>query len=103
MALLVDLFKDRQAVMTRAEHSHDDLEHLPNAFRRTARDYLAGDNLPAKMGDRTFRRHRSALLPYGLDIAVPRNVINFQPRIRVIELKPLSAPSWYKFDERSAA
>lgn len=103
MGKLIELFEDRQAVMQRAEHSHDDLEHLPNAFRRTARDYLAGDNLAGRMGASTFRRHRAALLPYGLDIAVPRNVINFQPKVRVIELRPLSAPSWYQFEERRSA
>lgn len=97
------LFEERSKVLTRAEHTCDDLEHLPNAFRRTARDYLAGDDLNARMSERTFRRHRANLLPYGLDIAVPRKVINFQPRVRVIELKPASVPSWYQLDERLVA
>lgn len=99
MAKLIELFTDRQSVMQRAEHSHDDLAELPGALRRTARDYLAGDDLSRSLSDRTFRRHRSALLPYGLDIAVKRNVINFQPKVRVIELRPLSAPSWYQFGQ----
>lgn len=98
MAKLIELFQDRQAVMQRAEHTHDDLAQLPNALRRTARDYLAGDDL-SRMAGSTFRRHRSALLPYGIDIAVKRNVINFQPKVRVIELRPLSAPSWYQFGQ----
>lgn len=97
------LFKERQAVMGRAEHTHDNLAELPNTLRRTARDYLAGDDLVARMKPVTFWRHRKGLLPYGIDIAVRRNVIDFKPRVRVIELAPLAVPSWYEFDERKAA
>lgn len=97
------LFDDRRKVMTRAEHTHDDLEHLPNHFRRTARDYLAGDDLIARMSKPTFWRHRQALLPYGIDIAVKRNVIDFKPRVRTIEVRPASVPSWYDFNERKFA
>lgn len=103
MEQLVTLFDDRRAVMGRAEHSTDDLAELPNHIRRTARDYLAGDDLAAAMSRATFHRHRSALLKYGLDISVKRNVINFQPKVRVIELRALSAPCWYQFDERKYA
>lgn len=103
MTQLELLFEDRRKVLTRAEHTHDDLEHLPNALRRTARDYLAGDDLKSRMSERTFIRHRSGLLPYGLDIAVKRNVINFKPRVRVIEVRAASAPTWYDFEERLVA
>ncbi|WP_430421116.1 phage/plasmid replication domain-containing protein [Methylibium petroleiphilum] len=97
------LFEERRAVMGRAEHTHDDLADLPNHLRRTARDYLAGDDIAARMKKVTFWRHRKGLLPYGLDIAVKRNVIDFKPRVRVIELRALAAPPWYEFDERKAA
>jgi len=97
------LFNERAAVLTRAEHTHDDLSELPNALRRTARDYLAGDDVIGRMSPATYRRHRAGLLPYGLDISVARNVVNFQPRIRVIELKPASVPHWYQLDERLVA
>lgn len=100
MEQLILLFEDRRAVMGRAEHSTDDLAELPNQFRRTARDYLAGDDLASRMSKVTFWRHRRALLAYGLDISVKRNVINFQPKVRVIELRALSAPSWYQFEEK---
>ena len=103
MKQLEILFNERAALLTRAEHSTDDLEELPNAFRRTARDYLAGDDLARRLSVSTYRRHRMALLPYGLDISVRRNVIDFKPRVRVIELKPASVPSWYQLDERLAA
>lgn len=103
MHKITQLFNERAAVLSRANHAHDDLESLPNMFRRTARDYLAGDDLQRHLSVSTFRRHRLALLPYGLDISVRRNVINFQPRIRVIELKAASVPSWYQLDERLVA
>lgn len=103
MQQLVLLFEDRRSVMGRAEHTTDDLSELPNQYRRTARDYLAGDDLAGRMSRMTFYRHRKALLAYGLDISVKRNVINFQPKVRVIELRALSAPSWYQFDERKVA
>ena len=97
------LFVERAAVLTRAEHSHDDLADLPKALRCTARDYLAGDDLTTRMKSSTFRRHRAGLLSYGIDISVRRNIAIFQPRIRVIELKPASVPHWYQLDERLAA
>lgn len=103
MGQLVELFKDRAAVLTRAEHTHDDLDELPNHFRRTARDYLAGDNVRDHLSLASFKRHRAALLPYGIDIAVARNVVDFKPRVRVIELSPCVRPSWYEFDERLRA
>jgi hypothetical protein len=103
MSLLRSVFAERQSVMTRAEHSHDDLAELPNHFRRTARDYLAGDDVAGNLSLASFKRHRKALLPYGLDIAVKRNVIEFKPRVRVIEVRPAMVPSWYDFGERIAA
>ncbi|WP_326999448.1 phage/plasmid replication domain-containing protein [Comamonas testosteroni] len=103
MGQLVNLFDERRAVLTRAEHTHDDLEQLPNTLRRTARDWLAGDDLRGRMSLATFKRHRAGLLPYGIDIAVKRNVVEFKPRIRVIEVRPAVAPSWYDFNERLAA
>jgi hypothetical protein len=103
MAEIVNLFNQRAQVLTRAEHSTDDLDQLPNALRRTARDWLAGDDLARHLSDRTFRRHRAMLLPYGIDISVKRNVHEFKPRVRVIEVRPAAIPSWYDFAERKAA
>lgn len=102
MAQLEMLFEDRKKVLTRAEHTHDELETLPRPIRCTARDYLAGDDITRNNSERTLRRHRAALLPYGIDIAVKRNVINFKPRIRVIEVRPASVPSWYDFERKAA-
>ncbi len=97
------LFEERKAVLTRAHHSHDDLEQLPKTLRGTARDYYAGDDVRSRMSLATFKRHRKGLLGHGIDIAVKRNVINFKPRVRVIEVRAATAPSWYDFNERLAA
>ena len=103
MGTVEQLFSEKRSVLTRAEHTHDDFEHLPNALRRTARDWIAGDDMRRRMSERTFRRHRADLLPYGIDIAVRRNVVNFVPRVRVIEVRAASVPSWYDLCERLAA
>lgn len=95
MGQLVKLFDQQSQVLHRAERSTDDLDNLPRALRGTARDYLAGMDLVNTMSRTTFYRHRTALLPYGIDIAV-RNVRPFQPRVRVIELRPAEVPSWYQ-------
>lgn len=103
MGELIKAFEHRAEVLTRAKHTSDDFEQLPNHYRRTARDYLAGDDMSNRLSRRTFYRHRKALLPYGIDIAVKRNVINFQPRVRVVEVRPARIPSWYDFGNRKAA
>lgn len=97
------LFQERSAVLTRAEHTIDDLAQLPNHLRRTARDWLAGDDMEKHMSLATFKRHRKGLLPYGIDIAVRRNVVDFKPRVRTIEVRPARVPAWYDFGERKAA
>lgn len=98
MGQLIELFKAQTQVMQRAEKGTDDLDELPKHLRATARDYMAGMDLAKSMSRASFYRHRTALLPYGIDIAV-RNVKPFQPRVRVIELRPAEVPTWYQFDQ----
>lgn len=102
MGELVNLFNQRAEVLTRATHTTDDLQSLPGPLRRTARDYLAGDDLERHLSLRTFQRHRAALLPYGIDISVKRNVHDFKPRVRTIEVRPATVPSWYDFERKAA-
>lgn len=99
------IFAERREVMTRAEHTHDDFENLPNHLRRTARDWLAGDDMRTRMSQPTFSRHRRELLRYGIDIAVKRNVVEFKPRVRVIEVRPLTQSDFQDFlyEQRKAA
>lgn len=95
MGQLIALFNSECGVMTRAERSTDDLDELPKALRSTARDYLAGMDCRQTLSRATFYRHRSALLPFGLDIAM-RNVQPFKPRVRVVQLTRAEVPSWYQ-------
>jgi hypothetical protein len=95
MGQLIRIFNERSAVLARATAATDDLDALPRHLRATARDYLAGMDCAARMSRASFFRHRSALLPYGLDIAV-RNVRPFTPRVRVVELARVEPPSWYQ-------
>lgn len=103
MGRLIHLFEERRSVMARASLDVDDLDRLPRHFRATARDYLAGDDVQGRMSKVTFWRHRRALLPFGIDIAVKSGVVPFQPRVRVIELGPLAVPDWYELESRDAA
>lgn len=95
-------FSERASILSRASLSLDNLSDLPTHLRCTARDYLAGDDM-SQIPLSTFKRKRKALLEYGIDISVPRNVHEFQPRVRVIELKPAVMPDFYQLDERLAA
>ena len=95
MGQLIRIFEERSSVLGRATAASDDMDALPRHLRATARDYMAGMDLTAAMSRASFYRHRSALLPYGIDIAV-RNVRPFTPRVRVIELAQAVPPSWYQ-------
>lgn len=96
MGRVIEMFEDRAAVLSRAEHSVDEVAQLPRHLRATARDYLAGMDVASMVSRATFYRHRSALLPFGIDLAV-RNVQPFVPRVRVIELTRAVAPTWYEY------
>lgn len=95
------IFSEKSKILSRATLDVDDLDNLPNPLRLVARDYLANDL--KKMPDSTFRRKRAALLPFGIDIAVPCNVHQLRPRVRVIELRPAAVPAFYQLHERLAA
>lgn len=94
MGQLIKLFNEHTEVFYRVERNTDDLDELPRHLRATARDYLAGMDLSACLSRATFFRHRAALLPYGIDIAV-RNVTPFKPRVQVVHVQPAAVPSWY--------
>lgn len=92
-------FIQRQEVFTRANCEADQLSTLDKTTLGVYRMWQAGDDLTSKFSRSAFYRYRSALLPFGIDIAVKSNVINFQPRVKVIQLSPAPMPSFYQLPQ----
>lgn len=89
-------------VLTRNQVTVTEIQDIPGKLGLIARSYLNGEN-PYEAGhtaERTRRRWRSELMKYGVDIAQPIDVTRLTTRIRVIDLRPCAAPSWY---QRTAA
>lgn len=84
-------------VLTRNQVSVTECQKIPGKLGLIARSYLNGENPYESLdaGFSTRRRWRAALLNHGIDIAQPIDVTRLQTRIRVIDLQPVSAPSWY--------
>lgn len=95
MLALVSDFKERAEVLSRHSCESDDFSALPRQILGTLRMWQKGDDLSG-LSRRTFYRHRKALLPYGVDIAVKSNVVSFKPATRVIRLGPVQVPDWYE-------
>lgn len=104
MEKISKLYEDKTQIVRRISRDVDafDFSSLPLAVAGTAREYLAGGDVRARMSTATFYRRRKELLAYGIDIAAPNKIRQIMPRVKVIELKPVEAPSWY-WDERRAA
>lgn len=84
-------------VLTRNQVTVTECQKIPGKLGLIARSYLNGENPYEALdaGISTRRRWRQQLLRYGLDIAQPIDVTRLNTRIRVIDLQPVSAPSWY--------
>ncbi len=65
-------FAKRKEVFTRANVDQDELTDLPPKLLGPYRMWLAGDDLTRKYKKSAFYKHRKALLPFGVDIAVRR-------------------------------
>jgi Phage replication protein CRI/Phage X family len=89
-------FVVRQDVFTRANCEADELASLDKNTLSCYRMWQAGDDITSKYKKSQFYKLRSALLPHGVDIAVKSNVLNFQPRVRVIKLSPCVVPDFYQ-------
>lgn len=86
-------------VLTRNQVSVTECQKIPGKLGFIAKSYLNGENpYEADIGSSTRRRWRSQLMQYGIDIAQPIDVTRMQTRIRVIDLQPVAAPSWYSKD-----
>lgn len=96
MANLEIDFKERQSVFTRANCEIEELSSLDTKTLAIYRMWQAGDDITKKCSRATFYRHRSKLLPFGIDIAVKSNVIPFQPKTRIIKLEPVKIPDFYQ-------
>lgn len=94
-------FIERQSVFTRTTCEADQLSELPKASLAVYRMWQAGDDLITKFKKSQFYKHRSALLPFGVDIAIKSNVINFVPRVKVIQLSPCPVPDFYQLPQSS--
>jgi hypothetical protein len=94
-------FLQRQEVFTRANVDMDELSSLDKTTLGVYRMWQAGDDITTKLKKTQFYKHRSALLPFGVDIAIKSNVINFQPRVRVIKLSPAPMPAFYQLPQPS--
>jgi len=97
MEKITKLFDEKTQVIKRISHDVDafDFSGLPFRVAGVAREYLAGVDVRSRMTKPSFYRYRAQLLPFGLDIACPFRVRQILPRVKVIELKPVSAPDWY--------
>ena len=92
-------FEQRKEVLSRASAEVEDLASLPKHFLSTYRMWQAGDDVASRLSLATFKRHRKALLPYGVDIAIKSNVTQLKTKTRVVRLGPVSAPDWYELPE----
>lgn len=77
----------------------DIIDSLPARYRMTAAAWLSGEDVRSFMSNGTLYRHAKVLREYGLDILEPRNIVKFPTKVNVIELKPVSPPEWYRFDD----
>lgn len=92
-------FAERSEIFTRGSADVEDLGDLPKHLLASYRMWQAGDDLTEKISRAAFYRHRRALLPYGIDIAIKSNVVPLKPRIRVVKLGPVSMPDWYELPD----
>lgn len=93
-------FVDKCGVFTRADAQVDDLPKLPASVLGTLRMWENGDDVSGKLSRATFYRHRSALLPHGVDIAIKSSTTRLKMRTRVIKLGPVAIPSWYELNSK---
>ncbi|SFJ01537.1 phage/plasmid replication protein [Nitrosomonas sp. Nm34] len=95
------IFEAETEIFRRVDRSDepDILDAIPSRYRVTAAAWLAGEDLRTIMSNGTLYRHAKILREYGLDITEPRNVTRFPTKVHVVELKPVSPPDWYRFDD----
>jgi hypothetical protein len=88
-------FKKHSSVFERANAEIDSMAELDGKALAVYRMWQAGDDLKVKLSKSALYRHRALLLPHGIDIMIPSNVIRFEPKTRVIALSAAVPPDWY--------
>lgn len=89
-------FEERKEVLTRTSVEVEELTDLSKPLLSTYRMWQSGDDISSRLSRATFYKHRKALLPYGVDIAIKSTVTQFKPRTRVIMLGPVTPPDFYE-------
>jgi len=88
-------FKKHSSVFERATAEIDSMSELDGKALAVYRMWQAGDDLKSKFGKSQLYAHRKTLLPHGIDIFIPSNVVRFEPKTRVIALSAAVPPDWY--------
>lgn len=91
---LTDVFMGRTQFRRFEKMTYDSFGDLPRHLQATYAKWKEG--LPQKISVRTFYRHRSELLKYGIDVSIPCNVHALPVKVRTIEVAALEAPPWYR-------
>jgi II/X family phage/plasmid replication protein len=100
---LLDTYEDYVKRIDMAEQKPlDDVADLlqvvkPKAAVSTYHLWKSGNDVRSFLPDRTFYRHRRALLEHGIDISIPCSPepkSNVVPFCKTIELKPAVLPHW---------
>ena len=104
MSVIEVEFKKHSSVFERATAEIDTMASLDAKTLSIYRMWQAGDDIKTKVSKSEYYRRRSLLLAHGIDIAIPSNVIRFEPKTRVIALTAAVPPDWYSLPEiRKAA
>lgn len=98
---LEEIFHKETEIFKRIDRSDepDIIDAIPTKSRIYAAAWLAGKDLTNMAHRATLFRHAKILREYGIDIMTQRNIEQFPVKVRIIDLKPLSMPSWYSLEE----
>jgi len=97
-AKLENLYHEQTALLSSVDRSDepDLINSIPHRSRVYASAWLAGKDLRDLCSRRTLYNHAKVLKEYGLDIMQQRNIEQFPVKVRIIEMKPLEVPDWYR-------
>lgn len=98
---LIEIYHRETEILKRVDRSDepDIIDSLPARYRMTAAAWLAGEDVRSFLSRATLFRHAKVLREYGLDILEPRSIVKFPTKVNVIELRPVSPPDWYQFND----